>query len=550
VNAFLAARDFLLRHRADYETAYRDFRWPQMEQFNWALDYFDVMARDNHATALWIVEESGAETKISFADLAARSNSAANFLRAAGVRRGDRVLVMLGNETALWESLLAAFKLGAVVIPSTGLLGADDLRDRFARGAVRHAIASAALTGKFAAVDADFTKISVGGEPSGWCDLSHCSRESTDFTPDAPTSAADPLLLYFTSGTTSKPKLVLHTHQSYPVGHLSTMYWIGAQPGDVHWNISSPGWAKHAFSSFFAPWNAAATVFAHNYARFRPADALRMLAEKPITTICAPPTVWRMIVQEPIAEYSVNLREALSAGEPLNPEVIEQVERAWGITIRDAYGQTETTVLACNSPGQPVKPGSMGRPAPGYRLELSDIGEICVEIEGAMGLMPGYAGDDTRNSEVMCEGFYHTGDIGTRDQDGHLMYIGRSDDVFKASDYRISPFELESALVEHPSVAEAAVVPCLDPIRGFVPKAFVIPATGCAACDELARDLFAFLRNRLAPYKRIRRLEFAELPKTISGKIRRAELRRFGPAEERGAREYREEEFTRTDRHD
>ena len=540
MNDFLTARDFLLAHRTDYETAYREFRWPRMEHFNWALDYFDVMARGNEATALWIVEEGGAETRVSFDDLRARSNRAANLFRSAGVRRGDRVLVMLGNETALWESLLAAFKLGAVVIPSTSLLGAEDIQDRLTRGAVRHVIASPAFREKFAGFGPKLARI----------DVAEAAGESTEFTPEGETRASDPLLLYFTSGTTAKPKLVPHTHASYPVGHLTTMYWLGVQPGDVHWNISSPGWAKHAYSSFFAPWNAGATVFAYNYARFRPADVLQLLAEKPITTMCAPPTVWRMIVQEPIAQYRVHLREALSAGEPLNPEVIEQVERAWGITIRDGYGQTETTVLACNSPGQPVKAGSMGPPAPGYRLELSDTGEICVEIEGAVGLMPGYVDDDARNADVMRDGLYHTGDVGTRDEDGYLTYVGRADDVFKASDYRISPFELESALIEHPSVAEAAVVPCPDTIRGFVPKAFVVPAAGCTPCEELARDLFAFVRTNLAPYKRIRRLEFAELPKTISGKIRRAELRRFAPAAERGVREYRDDEFapTRSDR--
>jgi acetyl-CoA synthetase len=357
---------------------------------------------------------------------------------------------------------------------------------------------------------------------AGWYPLEDAHDAPDGFTPDGVTRASDPLLLYFTSGTTARPKLVEHSHQSYPVGHLTTMYWLGLEPGDVHWNISSPGWAKHAYSCLFAPWNAGATVFVHNYARFHPRETLGLLAAHPITTLCAPPTVWRMLVQEPLADYRVHLRECASAGEPLNPEVIAQVRAAWGLDIRDGYGQTETTVLAANFPGQPVKPGSMGKPAPGYCLRLSSTGEICVDLSNhPCGLMVGYAGQGL----PQIDGCYPTGDIGACDEDGCFTYIGRADDVFKASDYRISPFELESALIEHPAVAEAAVVPSPDPMRGLVPKAFVAVASGFTPGEDLARDIFAFLRRTVAPYKRVRRIEFSELPKTVSGKIRRAELR-------------------------
>jgi acetyl-CoA synthetase len=540
---FRAARDFLLAHRTDYETAYRDFCWPELDRFNWALDYFDAMALGNHNVGLWIVEENGVEARLTFQELSERSNRVANFLRAAGVRRQDRVLVMLGNEVPLWETLLAAFKIGAVVIPAASLLGPDDLRDRLERGSVRHVVASSAHAAKFENLAGGYTRIGVGAPEPGWLDLAGADRESSTFQPDDSTLADDPLLLYFTSGTTSKPKLVQHTHQSYPVGTLSTMYWLGLQPGDVHWNISSPGWAKHAWSSFFAPWNAGAAVFACNYSRFRPPDALALLGSRAITTLCAPPTVWRMLVQEKLTSHKVQLRELMSAGEPLNPEVIEQVRAAWGITIRDGYGQTETTALAGNSPGQPLKPGSMGRPMPGFRLDLSESGEICVNLAPRpLGLMAGYAGDDTMTGDAMRDGWYHTGDIAVRDAEGYLTYIGRKDDVFKASDYRISPFELESALIEHPAVAEAAVVPSPDPLRGFVPKAFVVLAAGHEPGRELARELFLFCRRTLAPYKRIRRLEFSELPKTISGKIRRAELRKAEKTQSVGI-EFREEEF-------
>ena len=517
MSGFLRARDLLLRHRLDYDAAYREFSWPQLDEFNWALDYFDAMAAGNHNTALSVADEDGVETKVSFAEMAERSNRIANFIRRCqGVQWGDRILLILANEVALWEILLAAFKLGAVVVPCSMLLTEEDLLDRLNRGAINHVFAAVEQAHKFDALAGAYTRTVVGGQVHGWHSYEDAYAESArSVQPDGPTLATDPLLLYFTSGTTGRPKLVPHSHQSYPVGHLTTMYWIGLQPGDVHWNISSPGWAKHAYSSLFAPWNAGATVFVYNYARFDARAVLDALYRYSVTTICAPPTVWRMLIQEKLAEFPVKLREAVSAGEPLNPEVIEQVRAAWGLTIRDGYGQTETTILVGNTPGQLLKPGSMGRVAPGYRIQLEE-GEICVDLSNSpLGLMLGVSGD-----------VYRTGDIAQRDADGYLFYVGRADDVFKASDYRISPFELESLLVEHPAVAEAAVVPSPDPIRTAVPKAFIVVAVGYDPCADLARDIFMFIRRRSAPYKRIRRLEFRDLPKTISGKIRRVELRK------------------------
>jgi acetyl-CoA synthetase len=534
VATFLAARDFLLAHRTDYDAAVRGFAWPKLARFNWALDYFDAMAAGNERVGLHVVEESGAEEKRSFAELSARSNQVASFLRGLGVARGDRVLLMLGNEVALWETMLACMKLGAVMIPATTLLAADDLRDRLERGRVKHVVAGAAHAAKFAEAPGDYTRVAVGGAAPGWRALDDAFALPASFVPDGPTKASDPLLLYFTSGTTSKPKLVLHTHTSYPVGHLATMYWIGLQPGDVHLNISSPGWAKHAWSCFFAPWNAGATVFLYNYARFDAGAMLATLVKHRVTTLCAPPTVWRMLIQSPdLARTRTSLRELCGAGEPLNPEVIEQVRRAWGITIRDGFGQTETTAQIGNTPAQPVKPGSMGRPLPGYQVRLLDAdgnpqaeGEICLALEPRpLGLMVGYTDDAAKTSEAMRHHHYHTGDTACVDADGYVTYVGRADDVFKASDYRISPFELESVLIEHPAIAEAAVVPSPDALRLAVPKAFVVTRAGFAPSRELAMDVFAFLRAKLAPFKRIRRLEFSDLPKTISGKIRRVELR-------------------------
>jgi acetyl-CoA synthetase len=554
--AFLQARDFLFQHREDYQTAYREFRWPQLDAFNWALDYFDVHARGNQTPALWIVEESGGEVKLSYEELSARSNRVANFLRSLGVKRGDRILLMLPNQVALWEIMLAAMKLGAVTIPATTLLSVDDLTDRVRRGDVRHVVAIGSETEKFAAVPGNFTRISVGAGEAGWKRFEDAYAAPAEFTPDGVTKATDPMLLYFTSGTTSKPKLVLHSHQTYPVGHLSTMYWIGLQPGDVHWNISSPGWAKHAWSCFFAPFNAGATVFVYNYARFNAKATLDVLCRCAVTTLCAPPTVWRMLIQEDLKAYPVKLKGLIGAGEPLNPEVIEQVQRAWNITIRDGFGQTESSVMIANTPGQKVKVGSMGRPLPGFRVALLDSddkpaeeGEISVALDPRpTGLMVGYADDGRKNAEVMRAGHYHTGDTAQRDADGYYTYVGRADDVFKASDYRISPFELESVLIEHEAVAEAAVVPSPDPMRLAVPKAFVALRVGYTPSRELARDVLAYCRENLAPFKRVRRIEFAELPKTISGKLRRVELRKKESGRtdlsERSTMEFWEEDFS------
>ena len=556
MTSFLEARDFVLAHRTDYDAAVRDFRWPALAHFNWALDYFDVVAARNDAPALHIVEEGGGETIRSFAEMSASSNRVANYFRSLGARRGDRLLLMLGNEVALWEVVLACMKLGLVVTPATTLLTAPDLQDRVDRGAVRFVVTGAVDAGKFDAVQGGFTRIAVGAHRHGWRSYDDHRAASPTFEPDGPTAAEDPLLLYFTSGTTAQPKLVVHTHQSYPIGHLSTLYWLGLQPGDRHWNISSPGWAKHAWSCVFAPWNAQATVFIFNYARFHARIVLGALAAHRVTTLCAPPTVWRMLIQEPLSDYPVSLREVTSAGEPLNPEVIEQVRSAWGLTIRDGYGQTETTAQIGNTPGQVLKAGSMGRPLPGYPVVLLDPGgrpsdtegEICLRLDDRpLGLTGGYAGDERKTSEAMRDGFYHTGDIAARDADGYLTFVGRADDVFKAADYRLSPFELESVVIEHPAVAEAAVVPSPDPVRHAVPKVFVTLVTGLVPTRELARDILAHCRERLAPYKRIRRIEFGELPKTVSGKIRRVDLRvaeqQRRASGERAAQEFFEEEL-------
>jgi acetyl-CoA synthetase len=527
---FRAARDLLLELRDDHDRAHAEFRWPEFDEFNWALDWFDAVARGNDRTALHVVG-GRAEEKVSYAELSERSDRLANGLRAAGVRRGDRLLMMLDNQLAVWESQLAAMKLGVVVVPTFTTVSGADLADRVERADVRHVLTTPELTGEFEWLPDHITRI-CAGRASGWIDLDDLRSAPAGFTPDAPTRADDTLFLYFTSGTTSRPKLVRHTHVSYPVGHLSGMYWNGVRPGDVHLNVSAPGWAKHAWSSFFVPLNAEATVLSVTTGNAK--DLMDRMVRHGVTTFCAPPTVWRMLIQDDLRKWPVSLREAGSVGEPLNPEVIEQVRAAWGVTVRDGYGQTETTAQIGNSPMLPVRLGSMGKPLPGYDIALvdpatgavGDDGEVCVSLSPRpLGVMPGYVNDEEKNAKTFAGGYYHTGDIAHRDADGYLHYLGRTDDMFKSYDHRISPFELESVLLEHEAVAEAAVVPAPDPVGLVVPKAYVALAAGEHPDTATARRILDHTRANLAPHQWIRRLEFAALPKTTSGKIRRNELR-------------------------
>ena len=537
-DAVRAARDFLLAHAHDYDTVVRDFRWPELAEFNFALEWFDVVAAEHpERPAVKIVDANLNARQWTYGELARRSDQVANWFTELGMKRGDHMIVMLNNTIEIWEILLGLLKVGGVAIPTSTLLTDVDLEARIVRGEATFTIAPAALEAKFDRVPADVVKISVGDTaPDGWVDFADSHEAPLEFTPDGPTPADDTCLLYFTSGTTAQPKLVRHTQVSYPVGHLSTMWWLGVRPGDVHLNISSPGWGKHAWSNFFSPFLAQATVFIFNYARFDAHTLMEIMDTHEVTTFCAPPTVWRMLIQADLTRLHHPPRELVGAGEPLNPEVIAQVRQAWGNTIRDGYGQTEMTCSIGNSPGQKVKDGSMGRPMPGYAVVLLDPvtgepapneGEICLDLSVPnIALMGGYYRDPEFTAETCRGGHYHTGDIASRDADGYLTYVGRADDVFKASDYKISPFELESVLLEHPLIAEAAIVPSPDPLRMAVPKAYVTLAAGATADGVTAKAVFDHCVANLAGYQRIRLLEFVEeLPKTISGKIRRVDLR-------------------------
>lgn len=586
-DAYRAARDQLLELRGDSVRAAAEFRWPDVgDSFNFAIDWFDANARGNEAPCLTVVEADGGAQTVTFDEMARRSDQVAQFLAHHGVQRDDAVIVMLGNQVELWETMLAIIKIGAVIMPTTTAVGPGDLMDRMERGRAKAVVTNATETHKFDAVPGDYLRVAVpqpgqhegevptqaqdsDGATGGWINLHDAYDLDAEPAQHPGNASTDRMLLYFTSGTTSKPKLVEHTHVSYPVGHLSTTYWLGLKPGDVHLNISSPGWAKHAWSCFFAPWIAQASIFIYNYARFEPATLLDTLTEHHVTSLCAPPTVWRMLIKSDMSDKPESLREVIGAGEPLNPEIIEQVRAAWGLTLRDGYGQTETTASVGNVPDADLKPGSMGHPLPGVPVVLVDPisgkpaqpdeqgvaeGELCLDLSAEpLTLMTGYQNDPERNADAMAGGFYHTGDVATQDADGYITYVGRTDDVFKASDYKISPFELESVLIEHPAVAEAAVVPAPDSVRLAVPKAYVALAAGHEPTGETAEAILRHARERLAPWQRVRRIEFFELPKTISGKIRRVELRRReadhpsdGPREGGligDGREWRDDEF-------
>ena len=553
--AFRAARDLLLENAHDLEAAHAAFAWPDVgDHFNWAVDWFDGIAEGNDTVALRIAEEDGSEASVTFDELRRQSNRVANWLRAQGIGRGDRVMLMLDNRMELWEAMLAIMKIGAVMLPTSVVLGPDDLAERIERAGIRAVIADAQDAAKFDGADPALVRIVAGGARTGWLTFDDADLAS-DEAPGVEVASTDAAIIYFTSGTTSRPKMVEHTHLTYPVGHLSTMYWIGVRPGDVHMTISAPGWGKHAWSLFFSPWIAEATVFVYNYTRFDPVALAAELDRVGVNTFCAPPTVWRMLIQASLENRPRALRELLSAGEPLNPEVIATIERWWGIQIRDGYGQTELTAVIGNTPGTPLTPGSMGRPLPGNDIVLidpvtgeeADEGEICLPTTPVrpLNLTPGYIGEPERTAKVEHDGLFHTSDVAVRDAEGFLTFVGRTDDVFKASDFKVSPFEVESILLTHPAVAEAGVVGAPDDVRLNVVKAYVQLSATASPDAETARAILAHAREHMPPYMRVRRVEFAELPKTISGKIRRVELRdrEIAHAGERIETEFRESDF-------
>ena len=512
--------------------------------FNWVTEVFEGINCREIPEENALIWTDGKESRAyTFVELSKRANQLLNVLRNAGLDQGDIIFSQMALLPENWITILTAIKGGFRLIPSATILGVHDIAYRFGRLMPKVAIADADNAGKIDAAEAlsgnnVHIKIIVNGSRAGWTPFENILTASSQATP-ASTKPDDALFLFFTSGTTGMPKVVTQTHFSYPFGHLTTASWIGIRQGDIHYNIAQPGWAKFAWSSFFAPWNAGASVFVfHQSGKFNAAEQLRMIERHRVTTFCSPPTALRMLIQEDLGKYKFSLRQCVAAGEPLNPEVIEVWKKGTGLTIRDGYGQTETTCLVANLPGTVIKFGSMGKPTFLYDIIIADDGgrELPVHEEGTIavrtntttpnGVFSEYFGDPEKKKEVFKFDLYYTGDKAYKDDDGYFWFVGRDDDVIKSSDYRVGPFEVESVLLEHESVLESAVVGSPHPIKGFEIKAFIIVHPNYAPSKGLADEIFAFARKNIAPYKSPRIIEFVpELPKTISGKIRRVELR-------------------------
>ncbi len=510
---------------------------------NWVKDVFyelNVKPNPNGKALIW--HSNNHEKHYTFKEIYQETNQFLNFLRKHGLVKGNRIYTQLPLASANWISTLAAIKGGFVIIPAATTLTPNDIAYRFETVFPEVVIADKNNAEKIEAAEKLLNrtialKIIIDDQRKGWHHIDEILTESK-IAKTEKTKPDDHLFYFFTSGTTGLPKIVIHTQFTYPVGILTTSAWVGLCEGDIHYNISSPGWAKFAWSSFFAPWNVGATIFANQVDKFDAKDQLRTIEKFGITTFCAPPTVLRMLIQEDLLAYKLKFKQCVSAGEPLNPEIIEKWKHGTGILIRDGYGQTETTCLVANMPNVPLKYGSMGKPTfmydiviaddEGYEQPLLEEGNICVRMtsEKENGVFIAYLVDVDRMKLVFKHGLYYTGDKAYKDEDGYIWFVGRDDDVIKASDYRIGPFEVESVLIEHPAVVEAAVVASPHSLRGFSVKAFVLLTVGQKPTQELAETLFEFCEQNLAVYKIPRIIEFIDsLPKTISGKIRRVELR-------------------------
>lgn len=529
------------------------FDWNPPTHYNFARDAIDRLAneRPDDRAMLW-TDGDGAVVDRSFAELSEHAARAAAVLRSAGVGRGDTVLILMSREVEWWELMLACLRLGAIASPGTVQLTPKDIAYRCAAAEARCIVAGIDVAPRVdeTPVDAAIPLIHIGGARQGWTDYGAAKAAAAPLAEIADTAFDDPALCYFTSGTTGQPKMTIHG-AGYPLAHeITGRFWLDLGPGDLHWNMSDTGWAKAAWSSLFAPWLMGAAIFVNQAPGFDPAAAMDLLERHPVTTLCAPPTAYRMFVRADLDGRSFpRLRHCVSAGEPLNPEVIDLWKQATGLDIHDGYGQTETVLLCCNRPGA-ARQGAMGRPTPGIDLAVighdgailspDEEGDIALRVGECRppGLFLGYRSDPDRTASVFRDGWYLTGDRATVDADGYFWFVGRADDVILSSGYRIGPFEVESVLFEHEAVAESAVVASPDPTRGEVVKAFVVLAKGHHPSDELAKALQDHVKAATAPYKYPRRIAFVEsLPKTVSGKIRRKELRdaEFGDWEFRKA---------------
>ncbi len=540
-------KDFFIKIKGEIANCRYDklssYQLEKPEYFNWAEEVFyelNVKSYPNDPALIWKYKEK--EKIYSFSEIYERANQLLNFMRRNACEKGNHIYSILPLIPENWFSFLATIKGGYVLMPTATNLTVRDLAQRFGTLFPEIIISDSTNAPKVDKAEKQFgrklkLKITTDGKREGWHSIDDILKEDTK-TEAAKTKSDDPFLYFFTSGTTGLPKVVVHTHFTYPYGHLTTSSWIGCSHGDVHYNISSPGWAKFAWSSFFAPWNTGATIFANQVDTFVPSEQLKAMGKYGVTTFCGSPTVLRMLIQEDISKHKLKLRTSCAAGEPLNPDIIEKWKQGTGVIIRDGYGQTETTCLIANLYGQNLKPGSMGKPTFLYDIDIYDEqgnkalpleeGSICIRTDSTRhnGLFVKYLDDKEQTDNVFKNGLYYTGDKAYKDEDGYIWFVGRDDDVIKASAYRIGPFEVESILIEHDDVIESAVVASPHKVRGNTVKAFVMLREGVRPSKKLAEELFLFAEKSLAKYKVPRIIEFPRsLPKTISGKIRRIELR-------------------------
>jgi medium-chain acyl-CoA synthetase len=528
----------------DYDAEYADFQWDVPEYYNFAGEVIDKWARDPEKLAMFWVDDEGTEIKKTFADLSRSSKKLANLLTEQGIGQGDVVMVILPRNIEWWEIFTACIRMGALVAPGTTQLTSKDLEFRANTSEAACIITNPEIAARFDEVAGKCatvkSKIVISESRDGWVFYTDAVAAAPDAFETARTKSDDNCIVYFTSGTTGFPKMALHTHASYPIGHQVTgRYWLDLKPEDMHWNISDTGWAKAAWSSYFGPWAMGAAQFVHHTDRFDPVKTLELLQQYPVTTMCGAPTIYRMLVLQDLNQFRFpNLRHCVGAGEPLNPEIIEVWKKATGCTIRDGYGQTETVCLCGSFPCIEPRFGSMGKPTPGIDLQVineegkplpaNTEGDIAIRVDPVrpVGLFKEYWKEPERTALSYRNGWYLTGDRAYVDEDGYFWFVGRSDDVILTSGYRIGPFEVESALIEHRAVAESAVVSSPDDTRGEVVKAFVILAPGFEGSDDLKKEIQDHVKKVTAPYKYPRKIDFVqELPKTVSGKIRRIELR-------------------------
>ena len=531
----------------DYAETYRDFKLDVPEHFNFAFDVVDKWAEDRTKLALISLDPAGENAQHhTFWDLKVQSNRFANVLKGLGVGKGTRTFVMLPRIPQWYVAMLGLMKVGAVPMPATTLCTPGDIEYRVNEAEATLAITDLENSDKVAEAAGNCPSLEhllvVGDERKGWISYDEqMGQASTALENVEHTRSDDPLLIYFTSGTVGYPKMVLHTHASYGLAHVITAkFWQDLKDTDLQWTLSDTGWAKAAYGKLFGQWTQGAAVLQHDArGRFDPALTLKIVERYGVTCFCAPPTAYRMLVLEDLAKYDLgSLRHCTGAGEPLNPEVMKIWEDGTGLTIYDGYGQTETVLLVGNFRCLPVRPGSMGKPSPGFTVAIVDEdgeelpygqeGQIAVKVkpERPVGLLREYWKYPEGMEASFFGDWYLTGDKAYKDEDGYFWFVGRADDVIISAGYRIGPFEVESALIEHPAVAESAVVASPDPVRGDVVKAFVILTPGYVPSDELVVSIQDHVRQSTAPYKYPRVVEFVtELPKTISGKIRRVELR-------------------------